>query len=383
MMQSILITGGAGFIGSHFVHLMAHKYPEARLIVLDSLTYAASPQSIRQILDHPKRTLIKGNILDRDLLASVLRAHAIDTVVHFAAESHVDQSIASPDVFLKTNIEGTHNLLHACMTYWVQEKACEHHRFLHVSTDEVYGELGPEDPPFTENTPYAPNSPYSASKAASDHWVRAYHRTYGLKTLTTHCSNNFGPWQHHEKLLPTIIRQLAQGQPITLYGDGQNVRDWLYVGDHCAALERVLRLGTCGEVYNIGGHQEWTNLALIQHVCDHFDSWLLDHAEWAACFPNSVFVKEGHSSRESITLVPDRPGHDRRYAVATEKLDALASSTPTPFDEALKTTLHWYVAQWIEETYPDSPSLKDTHDPRLDEAREAAVEPLANTEPLI
>ncbi len=294
--KNLLVTGGAGFIGANFIHYWQKHYPDSLLVNLDLLTYAGSLDNLVG-LSHPDRHIfVQGDICDQGLVEKLLQEHQIDTIVHFAAESHVDNSIKDPALFVKTNVLGTHALLEAA-----RKAKC---RFHHISTDEVYGTLGPNDPPFTEATQYAPNSPYSASKAGSDHLVRAYHHTYGLAVTTSNCSNNFGPLQHAEKFIPTIIRSCLAWQPIPVYGNGSNIRDWLYVEDHCAAIDLILQKGKLGEVYNVGGHNEWANIDIVKLICDLFDE-----------------LKPREQSYHSlIRFVTDRPGHDWRYAIDPAKL---------------------------------------------------------------
>ncbi|GAV21449.1 dTDP-glucose 4,6-dehydratase [Mariprofundus micogutta] len=271
--QNILVTGGAGFIGCNFVRYMLATDQDVKIVNLDLLTYAGSLGNLKGLPDASRHTFVQGDICDRELIDRLLREHEIDTVVHFAAESHVDNSISGPEVFVKTNVLGTFILLESARQYWQAEKGLEatKYRFHHISTDEVYGTLSADDPAFSETTPYAPNSPYSASKAGSDHLVRAYFHTYGMTVTTTNCSNNYGPYQHSEKLIPTIIRNCVNGSPIPVYGDGSNIRDWLYVEDHCSGIDAVIRRGTPGEVYNIGGINEWKNIDICRLICQHMD----------------------------------------------------------------------------------------------------------------
>lgn len=328
--QHLLVTGGAGFIGTNFVHYWLQQYPETRLVVLDALTYAGRYINLQPLEGQANFRFVNGDILDQALVETLLRAENIDTIVHFAAESHVDRSIYGPDAFLKTNIDGTHSLLKAAKKVWLEEKPGFAHRFHHVSTDEVYGTLSPTDPAFTETTPYAPNSPYAASKAASDHIVRAYQHTYGLQTTTSNCSNNYGPYQYPEKLIPLAISKLLNGQPVPIYGDGQQIRDWLYVDDHNRGIDLIIRSGRVGETYNIGGNNEQTNLSLIHTLCA-----LLD-----ARFPDSPHVPH----RQYITYVADRPGHDRRYAIDNSKICRELGYVPAEtFQSGLAKTLDWYL----------------------------------------
>jgi dTDP-glucose 4,6-dehydratase len=331
----ILVTGGAGFIGSNFVldWLVAVGEP---LVNLDKLTYAGNAQNLASVERDPRHVFVRGDIGDRVLVARLLAEHRPRAVVNFAAESHVDRSIDGPAEFIQTNVVGTFALLEEVRRYWQQlaPDARADFRFLHVSTDEVYGSLDDDDPAFTETTPYAPNSPYSASKAASDHLVRAYHHTYGLPTLTSNCSNNYGPRQFPEKLIPLMIHNALTGRPLPVYGDGQNVRDWVYVGDHCDAVREVLASGRPGATYNIGGNAERTNLGVVHLLCD-----LL--AELAP----------GRDYRSLVTFVQDRPGHDRRYAIDGSKIARELGWRPREsFESGLKKTLEWYLAnrRWVE-----------------------------------
>jgi len=335
--MTILVTGGAGFIGSNFVLDWLAERSEP-VVTLDALTYAGNLDNLAAVADDPRHTFIHGDIADQALVGELLRRHEVRAIIHFAAESHVDRSILGPEAFVQTNVVGTFRLLEAALGYWRELSAGKQaaFRFLHVSTDEVYGTLGPNDPPFTETTPYAPNSPYAASKAASDHLVRAYHHTYGLPTLTTNCSNNYGPRQFPEKLIPLCLLRALAGEPLPIYGDGQQIRDWLYVGDHCAAVRRVLDAGRCGETYNIGGHNELTNLTVVGELCR-----LLDRIQPRA---------DGRSYLEQITFVADRPGHDRRYAIDARKIAAELGWRPAEqFATGLEKTVRWYLTnpEWI------------------------------------
>lgn len=337
-METFLVTGGAGFIGSNFiVGELARR--DVRIVNLDRLTYAGNLTSLDPVLQNDRHIFIRGDIGDPVVVREVLREYRPDAVVNFAAESHVDRSIASPDTFIQTNVMGTFSLLEQTRAYWEeltgQRKGS--FRFLHVSTDEVYGSLGPSDPAFKETTPYAPNSPYSASKAASDHLVRAYRHTYGLPTLTTNCSNNYGPRQFPEKLIPLMILNALEGKPLPVYGDGLNVRDWLYVDDHCKAIGIVLKGGRVGETYNIGARCEKTNLEVVKTVCRVLD----------AIRPDSP-----HRPHESLmTFVKDRPGHDRRYAMDSTKIEEKLGWRPhETFETGLQKTILWYVenSPWLE-----------------------------------
>jgi dTDP-glucose 4,6-dehydratase len=355
----ILVTGGAGFIGSNFVldWLAQHEEP---VLNLDKLTYAGNPNNLVSLRGDARHVFVHGDICDTALVSSLLARHRPRAIVHFAAESHVDRSIHGPAAFVETNVNGTFSLLEAARAYWValteEEKGV--FRFLHVSTDEVYGSLGKDDPPFSETTAYAPNSPYSASKAASDHLVRAYHHTYGLPTLTTNCSNNYGPYHFPEKLIPLTIANALAGKPLPVYGDGQQIRDWLFVGDHCAAIRRVLADGNPGETYNVGGLNEKTNLDVVHTLCD-----ILDALAPAA---------HGRSYRLQIAHVSDRPGHDRRYAIDARKLERELGWKPAEtFKTGILKTVQWYLdneawvrdvqsgeyMKWLEKNYNERESL--------------------------
>jgi dTDP-glucose 4,6-dehydratase len=333
----ILVTGGAGFIGANFVLGWIEETGEA-VLNLDKLTYAGNLENLSALRNDERHVFVQGDIRDQALMESLLAQYRPRAIVHFAAESHVDRSIHGPADFIDTNIGGTFSLLEAARAFWsgLEGEAKAGFRFLHVSTDEVYGSLGPQDPPFSETTAYQPNSPYSASKAASDHLVRAYHHTYGLPTLTTNCSNNYGPFQFPEKLIPLVIANAVSGKPLPIYGDGQNVRDWLYVGDHCAAIRRVLADGRVGETYNIGGWNEKPNLEIVHTICA-----LLDELH-----PGSPVVP--HS--KLITFVKDRPGHDRRYAIDASKIARELGWRPAEtFDSGIRKTVAWYLAngEWV------------------------------------
>lgn len=334
----ILVTGGAGFIGANFVLDWLAQSDEP-VINLDKLTYAGNLNNLASLRDDPRHIFVQGDIGDSALVASLLATHQPRAVLHFAAESHVDRSILGPAAFIETNINGTFALLEAVRAYWgkLQEDDKSAFRFLHVSTDEVYGTLGPLDAPFTETTAYAPNSPYSASKAASDHLVRAYRHTYGLPTLTTNCSNNYGPYHFPEKLIPLIITNARAGKALPIYGDGQQVRDWLYVSDHCAAIRRVLEAGHLGETYNIGGWNEMANLDVVYTLCDILD--VLDS-------------KAEGSYRDQITYVTDRPGHDRRYAIDAGKIERELGWKPAEtFESGIRKTVQWYLEhqEWVRD----------------------------------
>ncbi len=327
----IVVTGGAGFIGSNFVLDWLAQSDEA-VINYDCLSYAASLDNLRALRADSRHTFVRGDICDRHQIVQLLAEHKPRAIVHFAAETHVDRSIANPFEFVKTNVNGTFSLLEAARTYWstLCDSERDRFRFVHISTDEIYGELAPEDAPFDETSPYAPNSPYSASKAAADHFVRAYHRTYGLPTLTTSCSNNYGPYQFPEKLIPRVITNALDGRLLPVYGDGLQVRDWLYVSDHCSAIRRVLEAGAPGNTYNIGARCEKTNIEVVIALCGLLDDLV----------PRS----DGESYRAQITYVADRPGHDRRYAINTKKIEQELGWKPhETFPTGLRKTVEWYL----------------------------------------
>ena len=340
-MSEILVTGGAGFIGANFVHHWRKTHPDDAICVLDLLTYAGNPANLDG-LDGVE--LVAGDIRDTALVERLLRDRGIDRLVHFAAESHVDRSISGPDAFVSTNIDGTHSLLKAARTVWLDEGEGRSHRFHHVSTDEVYGSLGPNDPAFSETTPYAPNSPYSASKAASDHLVRAYHHTFGLETTTSNCSNNYGPYQFPEKLIPLFLLNALHGRDLPIYGDGMNVRDWLHVEDHCRGIELVLENGKPGEVYNIGGGEELPNMAVIDAICAAVDRAFSDVDGLAERYPDAS-AAQGKPTSSLKTFVTDRAGHDRRYAIDCRKIERELGYRPhNRFAEGFAATLTWYLA---------------------------------------
>jgi dTDP-glucose 4,6-dehydratase len=355
MKDTIFVTGGAGFIGSNFV-LSWIAETEAQVVNIDLLTYAGNRANLKSIEDHPRHSFVQGDIGDQALVAKLLGEHKPRAIVHFAAESHVDRSISGPAAFMQTNILGTFALLQQATTYWqslsLDEKAA--FRFLHVSTDEVYGTLRPDDPAFRETTPYAPNSPYAASKASSDMLVRAWHHTYGLPVLTTNCSNNYGPYQFPEKLIPLMILNALEGKPLPVYGDGLNVRDWLFADDHCVAIRRVLESGRAGETYNIGGNSERTNVDVVTTICNILDE---------LCPNPSIGAR-----RKLITYVKDRPGHDRRYAIDATKIASELNWRPQQqFETGIRRTIEWYLAnldwvndvrsgayqKWIEHNYAE------------------------------
>jgi dTDP-glucose 4,6-dehydratase len=334
----LLVTGAAGFIGSNFV-LSSRADSDEPIVTLDKLTYAGNLRNLDALRGDTRHVFLRGDIRDRAAVKQALERHRPRAIVHFAAESHVDRSIVGPADFIETNIVGTWSLLEEARAYWGALPAGERDafRFLHVSTDEVYGSLGPQDPPFTESTPYAPNSPYAASKAAADHLVRAYRHTYGLPTLTGNCSNNYGPFQFPEKLIPLMIRNALAGEPLPVYGDGRQVRDWLYVLDHCDAIRRILEKGKVGETYNVGGNTEKENIDVVRAVCA-----ILDRER----------PKKSGSYAQQISFVKDRPGHDRRYAIDGSKLRAQLGWQPAEtFESGLAKTVKWYLdhAGWVEE----------------------------------
>jgi len=334
--MNLLITGGAGFIGSNLIHHVIDDARVAKLVNLDCLTYAGRLENLEKVSHHPKYIFEKVDLRDKAATLSVVEQHQITHVMHLAAESHVDRSITGPGDFISTNIIGTFNLLEACRECWLSPKSkVQSPKFHHVSTDEVYGSLGAMGL-FTETTPYAPNSPYSASKASSDMLVRAYHHTYGLPTVITNCSNNYGPFQFPEKLIPVIIQNVLARKPIPVYGDGMNVRDWLYVRDHAGALWTVLQKGKLGETYNIGGHNEWANLRIVELICDTIDEFM---------------PQLGGGSRKLISFVKDRAGHDRRYAIDAAKIQRELGWTPAHrFEDGIRETIRWYLDNqaWVK-----------------------------------
>jgi dTDP-glucose 4,6-dehydratase len=335
----ILVTGGAGFIGSNFILDWFKTHPKECLINLDALTYAGNLANLEGVNPLPEYQFQQGSIADQELLTQILQQHKPRAIVNFAAESHVDRSIHGPGEFIQTNVIGTFNLLECARAYWtgLDTEKKSSFRFLHVSTDEVYGSLGPNDPPFTEKNPYEPNSPYSASKAASDHLVRAWFHTYGLPVLTTNCSNNYGPYHFPEKLIPLCILNALSGKPLPIYGDGQQIRDWLYVKDHCSAIRAVLEKGTLGETYNIGGWNEKANIDVVKQICI-----ILDEVK-----PRS----DQKSYSEQITFVKDRPGHDRRYAIDASKIEKELGWKPAEtFETGIRKTIEWYLSnpEWVE-----------------------------------
>ena len=337
-MDCILLTGGAGFIGSNFVPYFLKENPNCHLVNLDALTYAGNLDNLKEVEDHDRYTFIQGDICDRSLIEDIFKKYDIKAVLHFAAESHVDNSILNPDAFMQTNIMGTFNLIDVAKKHWmagpgIYKEAYKNSRFHHVSTDEVYGTLGKEGL-FMETTPYAPNSPYSASKASSDFIVRSYHHTYGMNVVTTNCSNNYGPKQHDEKLIPTIIRKALNGERIPIYGDGSNIRDWLYVLDHCKGIALAYEKGRSGETYNIGGRNERNNLYIANKVCE-----LLDKKH----------PKGEGSYKDQINFVKDRAGHDFRYAIDATKIeDDLGWKADENFETGIDKTIDWYIARYVD-----------------------------------
>jgi dTDP-glucose 4,6-dehydratase len=339
-MGDLLVTGGAGFIGANFVRYWRARRGGDRIVVLDALTYAGNPANLDGL---DGVDLVQGDIRDTDLVRTLLAERALDTIVHFAAESHVDRSIDGPDAFVDTNVVGTHSLLKAAKAVWLDGGGGRPHRFHHISTDEVYGSLGPDDPAFAETTPYAPNSPYSASKAGSDHLVRAYHHTFGLEVTTTNCSNNYGPYQFPEKLIPLFMINCLTGKNLPIYGDGMNVRDWLHVEDHCRGIELALDKGVPGETYNIGGGEELPNLAVIDSICAGVDSAFACDSSLARRFPDAPAAR-GEPSASLKTYVTDRPGHDRRYAIDETKARTALGYVPAhDFRNGFAATLDWYL----------------------------------------
>jgi dTDP-glucose 4,6-dehydratase len=343
LMQNVLVTGGAGFIGSNFVRYLQQAEPDVTIINLDILTYAGSLENLKELPDPDRHVFVQGDICDRALVEALLHQHEIDIIVHFAAETHVDRSIVDPEPFVRTNVLGTFTLLEAARKYWLERQnagktgGMEWRRFHHISTDEVFGTLGSQDPPWIESTPYAPNSPYAASKASSDHLVRAYGHTYGLPVTITNCSNNYGPHQFPEKLIPLMIANALNGRPLPVYGDGQQIRDWLFVEDHCEAIWTVVRKGMPGETYNIGGGNQPPNLVVVQTICEIMDE----------CLPSSPYAP--HESL--IRFITDRPGHDRRYAMDITKIRSELGWQPRhSLQEGLLKTAEWYLqnASWID-----------------------------------
>ena len=344
-MSNLLVTGGAGFIGANFVYYWLENYPADTVVVLDALTYAGNELSLDDVKSNDNLHFVKGDIGDQALVESLLVKHDLDTIVNFAAESHVDRSISGPDIFIETNIMGTHSLLKAARNIWLDnpETANPKHRFHHVSTDEVYGTLGDNDPAFTEEHSYAPNSPYSASKAASDHIVRAYHHTFGLNVTTSNCSNNYGPYQFPEKLIPLCLSNILANKPLPIYGNGKNIRDWLYVEDHARGIDLILKQDKLGEVYNIGGHNEWTNIDIVKLLCEIMDKRFAEKPELCEQYPDAT-PAQGKASIDLITYVTDRAGHDWRYAIDAGKSQRELGYTPKEtFETGIVKTVDWYL----------------------------------------
>jgi len=349
-MRSMLVTGAAGFIGANFVRHCREQHPDDKIIIVDALTYAGNPHNLDGVLDEQCQ-LVQADINDTDQMMQLLRLHQITTIVHFAAESHVDRSITGPDAFIEANIMGTYSLLKAARQVWqVEEQAPENHRFHHVSTDEVYGTLSMQDPAFTEETAYAPNSPYSASKASSDFLVRSYHHTYGMQVTTSNCSNNYGPYHFPEKLIPLMILNVLHGKALPIYGDGKNIRDWLYVEDHALGIDLVLQQGRVGETYNIGGCNEWTNIDIVNLVCTLIDKRFESSQTLRETYPHCP-ASQGEACNSLISYVTDRAGHDFRYAIDTHKIQSELGYEPkVTFETGIEKTLDWYLEnpQWWE-----------------------------------
>jgi dTDP-glucose 4,6-dehydratase len=362
---NICVTGGAGFIGANFVRHWLKGAGQGRVVVLDALTYAGNLENLAGLERDSRYVFVRGDICDESAVRNLIEQFRIDTLVHFAAESHVDRSILGPDDFIRTNVVGTHALLKAAKESWLDRRIVPVHRFHHVSTDEVYGSLSPAEAPFHESSPYTPNSPYSASKAASDHLVRAYHETYGLQTTVTNCSNNYGPFQFPEKLIPLTLINILRGKPLPVYGDGLQVRDWLHVADHCEAIALALSRGRSGEVYNIGGNSETTNIHVVRTLCALADELLRERPDLRAAFPASP-PSSARPAEQLIEHVRDRPGHDRRYAIDYRKAQRELGYAPTrDLARGLRETLEWYLsnrdwweallgrdyAAWVEKNY--------------------------------
>ena len=348
MNRRLLVTGAAGFIGTNFVHYWSGRHPDDHIVAYDALTYAGHRDNLRALEGRPRFRFVHGDIRDQEQVQQLLLEERLDTIVHFAAESHVDRSISDPDAFIQTNVVGTHALLKAARAVWLdgdgsgQGRDAPPHRFHHVSTDEVYGSLATDAPAFHERQQYQPNSPYSASKAASDHLVRAWHHTYGLQTTTSNCSNNYGPWHHPEKLIPLCLTSILRGRPLPVYGDGGNVRDWLFVEDHCAGIERVLQDGQPGQTYNIGGDNERANIDVVNLLCDRLDARFGTDSSLAQRFPDSPAASG--KARTLVEHVQDRPGHDWRYAIDASKIKTeLGFSPQHTFEQGIETTIDWYL----------------------------------------
>ena len=351
-MRKLLVTGGAGFIGTNFVYYWLREHLEDKVVVLDALTYAGNLPSLAGLKDNVNFSFVEGSIGDEALVENVMIDNGIDTIVNFAAESHVDRSISGPDIFIETNIVGTHNLLKVARRVWIENEATANpnHRFHHVSTDEVYGELEDDEKAFTEDHVYAPNSPYSASKASSDHLVRAYHHTFGLNVTTTNCSNNYGPYQYPEKLIPLFLSNILRNKPLPVYGSGKNIRDWLYVDDHARGIDVILEKGKVGEIYNIGGNNEWTNIDIIMLLCREMDRMFAEDPALHKQYPDAA-PANGKKSADLITYVEDRAGHDWRYAIDASKLENELGFTPKDtFETGILKTIQWYMdnQKWWE-----------------------------------
>ena len=344
MEKRLLITGGAGFIGSNFCRYYLNRYPHSTLVVIDALTYAGNKNSLAGLEKYDEFQFIHGDIKDVTCVKQIMMDNHINTIVHFAAESHVDRSIIDPDAFIQTNIIGTHSLLQAAKSLWVDnQQGLPHHRFHHISTDEVYGSLESEELPFNETTPYAPNSPYAASKAGSDHLVRAYSRTYGLDITISNCSNNYGPYHFPEKLIPLTIVNILHNKPIPIYGDGLQIRDWLYVDDHCRGITDILNNGNSGESYNIGGCNEWANIDIVTLICKIVDDAFISRPEFLKIYPHSAPAL-GRTSFELVRYVSDRLGHDRRYAINAAKItNELGFKPSIDFPAGIRKTIFWYL----------------------------------------
>lgn len=359
---TLMVTGGAGFIGQNLVHRLARCLPDTPILVVDAMTYAANPSSLAPLVDSGRIRFVTADIVNEGAMFDLMAGENVTHVAHLAAESHVDRSISGPDAFFETNIAGTYALLKAARAAWDAKPG--RHLFLHVSTDEVFGDLDEADPPFDENSPYRPSSPYSASKAASDHLARAFHRTYGLPVIVTNCSNNYGPYQHPEKLIPLIVLNALRGLELPVYGDGRNIRDWLYVEDHCAGIEAVLMRGTVGETYCIGGGSERRNIDVVGTICDAIDRRMAESPSLQARWPDCPAASAG-SCRDLIRFVKDRPGHDHRYAIDAAKIDRTLGVRPAEtFESGIARTVDWYIANsdwWREALNADFSDWTSRH----------------------
>lgn len=371
LMNNLLITGGAGFIGSNFTHYWRQHFPYDELVVLDKLTYAGNIANLQPLIGTPGFVFIHGDIADETLVQHIFQRHAINIVVNFAAETHVDRSIKEPDVFLATNVVGTYHLLKIAKKFWIDNKQSSYinTRFHHISTDEIYGTLTLDDPAFTEYSPIQPNSPYSASKAAADHFVRAFHMTYGLNTTISHCSNNYGPYHFPEKLIPLTILKILHGEPIPIYGDGQQIRDWLHATDHCRAIELILQKGESGERYNVGGyHGELTNLSLVKKIFACIEECFAVQPERYQQYPNA-FPALKIPVQQAILHVTDRPGHDRRYAInSTKMMNSLQFNYSINIDQGLKNTVLWFLnhKNWWQDLYTPTLQAANMSRPELE-----------------